>query len=269
MATTYNNSTTNANYLAAKTGLAPSVAAAWLANEGQSVANPTNPLNIVKGGTPNQTGSSGGFGTYASPTAGLDAAAWLLKANSAYQGILNAIKSGTPIQQAQAIQNSPWAAGHYSYSNISSMVGGASTPGGGASTPITPAVTASTNTNPPSSTGSMYGVVLNGQPFTAADVQTMLSTTDKLNLWTDAVPLLGSGARTSWEQLLTSYIGQPKTSALASSMQSGTFTTASANNPLGGLKIPDVQTAITFLAIILVGIAFLGLGGLIALRKKA
>ena len=127
MAVTYNNSSANINYLSAKTGLAPSVASAWLTNEGQSVANPTNPLNIVKGGTPGQTGSSGGFGTYSSPQAGLDAAAWLLTANSAYSNILSAIQSGTPLQQAQAIQNSPWAAGHYQYSGISSMVSGNST----------------------------------------------------------------------------------------------------------------------------------------------
>src|ERR1035437_269566 len=149
MAVTYNNSTANINYLSAKTGLATSVSSAWLTNEGQSVSNPTNPLNIVKGGTPGQTGSSGGFGTYASPQAGLDAAAWLLSANSAYSNIINAIKSGTPLQQAQAIQNSPWAAGHYGYSNISSMISstGTTAPSGGASTPITSTPTA---TNPPS-----------------------------------------------------------------------------------------------------------------------
>src|ERR1700690_614932 len=115
MANTSNATAANANYLASKTGLSPAVTMAWLQNEQQSVANPTNPLNILAGGTPGQTGSNGRFGTYANTTAGLDAAAWLLKNNAAYTPIL-ASTSSTPLAQAQAIQNSPWASGHYGYS---------------------------------------------------------------------------------------------------------------------------------------------------------
>lgn len=103
----------NANYLASKTGLSPAVALAWLRNECQSVANPTNPLNIRYYGSTGQTGKIGGFATYASPHAGLDGAARLVN-NSAYYAIIRAaIKTGNPWAEAHAIELSPWAGGHY------------------------------------------------------------------------------------------------------------------------------------------------------------
>lgn len=111
----------NAKYLASKTGLNYWVALAWLMNEGQSVNNPTNPLNIRKGGAPGQTGTSGGFAKYASPHAGLDAAAWLVNNSAHYTGIRAAIKTKDPLTEARAIERSPWAAGHY---------GGLKNPGG-------------------------------------------------------------------------------------------------------------------------------------------
>ena len=291
--TTYNNSAANIQYLSAKTGLAPSVSAAWLANEGQSVANPTNPLNIIAGGTPNQTGTSGGFGTYASPTAGLDAASWLLSANSAYQGILNAIRSGTPIQQAQAIQNSPWAAGHYGYSGISSMISptGTTTPSGGASTPIAPSPT---STNPGSSGGGSWSsgaLGISTDPnhiFTTAEVWKIAMTAngkdpnapfnanDPTYLKYSALP----GKTVGQLQAAINSTNDPLTGVLNTALSGLGFlpgigsvsTAATGTTAFGGtstgINIPDVQTAITFLAIILVGIAFIGVGGLIALRKK-
>lgn len=119
----------NANYLASKTGLNPSVALAWLKNECQSTPNPTNPLNIRYYGTNGQTGKIGGFGTYASTTAGLDAAARLVNGGAYYSGIRAAIKSGNPAAQAHAIELSPWAAGHYGgssthYGNITKALTG-------------------------------------------------------------------------------------------------------------------------------------------------
>ncbi len=295
--TTYNNSAANIQYLSAKTGLAPSVAAAWLANEGQSVANPTNPLNIVKGGTPNQTGTSGGFGTYASPTAGLDAAAWLLSANSAYRGILNAIQSGTPIQQAQAIQNSPWAAGHYGYSGISSMISptGTTAPGGGATTPLS---VSPTTTNPgtsgggtwtPSSSVSALGISTDpSHIFTTAEVWKIAMTANGKD--PNAPFNANDPTYQKYSALPGKTVGQltaainstndPLTGVLNTALSGlgflpgiGSVTTAATGTTAfggtsTGIKIPDVQTAITFLAIILVGIAFIGVGGLIALRKK-
>lgn len=103
----------NANYLSSKTGLDPRVALAWLKNECQSTANPTNPLNILYYGTHGQIGQRGRFGTYASTQAGLDGAAWLVNNSGYYSGIRAAIKTGDPVAQARAIENSPWAGGHY------------------------------------------------------------------------------------------------------------------------------------------------------------
>ena len=73
--------------------------------------------------------------------------------------------------------------------------------------------------------------------------------------------------RTSWQQLLNSYVGQPKTAALATSIQSGTNATATANDPVSIPNI-DLTAAVYFIGVILVGVVFVGTGGLIALRKK-
>jgi hypothetical protein len=100
-------------------GLSPIVAQAWLVNEGQSdsIATPSNPLNIVvRGGGSGsglETGSNGPLFTYASWQDGLKAVAHLLNANSAYSGILAAIKTGNPQAEARAIELSPWSGGNY------------------------------------------------------------------------------------------------------------------------------------------------------------
>jgi hypothetical protein len=100
-------------------GLSPIVAQAWLVNEGQSdsIATPSNPLNIVvRGGGSGsglETGSNGPLFTYASWQDGLKATAHLLKSNPAYSGILAAIASGNPQAQARAIELSPWSGGNY------------------------------------------------------------------------------------------------------------------------------------------------------------
>lgn len=281
MATTYNNSAANVQYLSQKTGLAPSVAAAWLANEGQTVANPTNPLNIIAGGTPGQTGSSGGFGTYASPTAGLDAAAWLLKANSSYSNILAAIQSGTPLQQAQAIQNSSWATSHYNYTGISSMVSGISTPGGGASTPIT---TTPSQTNPGTNTGttghtlydylSQAGVNVNPTDTYASVKQAALTTftNDKqFQPWMRSSPVLSA--------LLNPYANTPISQIpWNSNAFSGSWNPTqpnSANTPgytgaSGAISnlIPDIPSALMFLGVIAIGLVLILTGGIITLKRK-
>lgn len=254
---TFNTSQANITYLSARTGLAPSVAAAWLANEGQSVPNPTNPLNIRTGNTPNQTGSIGGFGTYSSPQAGLDAAAWLLNANKAYKGILAAISGGTPVQQAKAIEASPWAAGHYAPGNISARVaGGSSTPApsGGASTPLT----STPSTTNPGAFVPQPGFTQDGLPFSQTDANAILSFWDSKGLFND---LFGS-SRTETQQILNSYVGQPKTAELAQTMQTKFNAEAvKAGNPL---NFPDITGAVMFIGVVLVGVMFIGTGGLIA-----
>jgi hypothetical protein len=257
-----NTSQANISHLSSATGLAPSVAQAWLANEGQSTPNPTNPLNIRTGNTPNQTGSIGGFGTYASPAAGLDAAAWLLRVSSHYTGIISAIKSGTPLQQAQAIQNSPWAAGHYSYSKISNIVSGhSSVPSGGTSTPLASVW----GSNLPA-----FGTLFNlptGTILTAADTKQLADAAVQANKNAGNADPLGAGeAKTRAGMDL--FIGSSWTKATQDAMAAAFFGGASQTPGTNLPGIPDVQTAVTFVGIILVGVAFLGLGGLIALRKK-
>jgi len=109
--TTSNATVANATYLASKTGLTPAAAYAWLAAEGQQVPNPTNPLNIKTGGAPGQTGtlktSYGTFAQYASPQAGLDAAAWLVH-NGDYPDIRSTLNSGNAQAQTEAIDSSRW-----------------------------------------------------------------------------------------------------------------------------------------------------------------
>jgi hypothetical protein len=257
MAVTYNNSAANVNYLSAKTGLAPSVASAWLTNEGQSVGNPTNPLNIVKGGTPNQTGSVGAFGTYASPQAGLDAAAWLLKANTAYQGILVAIGVGSPVQQAQAIQNSPWAAGHYGNHNISDMVSssGSTTPSGGASTPLT---STPSQTNPGTS-ATLGKLGINTDPthiLTESDIwkiamqATQQDTTTPIN---------------ANNQIYQGYLANLKGKTVAQ-MTADAASGVTYQQP--GFTLPDVPGALMFLGVVAVGLVLILTGGIVTLKRK-
>lgn len=93
---------------------------AWLAHEGQAKSNATdtNPLNIQypgHSGSGLETGHVGVNNTYATPEAGLQATAHLIL-HGPYAGIratLAPIGKGDPIAQAQAIQDSPWAYGHY------------------------------------------------------------------------------------------------------------------------------------------------------------
>lgn len=121
MAVTYNDSAANVKTLCdAIPGLPAATAKAWLRCEGQSVSNPTNPLNILFYNTRSQIGSKGRFATYASTKAGLEDAAWLINKSSYYQGVRNALAKvnglsdvDAAILVARAIEESPWAGGHY------------------------------------------------------------------------------------------------------------------------------------------------------------
>ena len=123
MATYFGGATNeNAAYLASKTGLDKNVALAWLKNEGQATANPTNPLNILYGGYRQQIQNPGSrFARFPSTQAGLDEAAWLINNSSYDSGVRAAIATKSPALQARAIERSPWAAGNYR---------GATAPGG-------------------------------------------------------------------------------------------------------------------------------------------
>ena len=101
-----------AQLLSRLTGLDYNVAYDWLTAENSSI--PTDPLGILRGNSPYQTGSSGRFGTYASAFDGIRGAAWLI-AHGPYAKVRDAIKHGTPAQQRLAIIESPWAGGNYNH----------------------------------------------------------------------------------------------------------------------------------------------------------
>ncbi len=88
-----------------------------------------NPLNLTTaGGTitwPGQIGEDGPFAVFASRGAGINAAAANYTAGL-YPGVLAAFQVGDPHALAQAIQESPWDAGHYSGTLAMSVDGGAS-----------------------------------------------------------------------------------------------------------------------------------------------
>ncbi len=93
-----------------------SVVHAWLSCEGQDDANlsPYNPLNIIVGGTPGQSGRAGNSptATYASLGDGAHWTGWLID-HGPYAGIRAARATGDPYQIARAIEFSPWAASRY------------------------------------------------------------------------------------------------------------------------------------------------------------
>ena len=99
-------------------GFEPLACKAWLRCEAQGVNNPTNPLNIRKGGvtTSLQTGSIGDFAKFATVERGLYAAHVLinkLAPNYGYGQILAAANTHDAYRQARSIERSSWAAGLY------------------------------------------------------------------------------------------------------------------------------------------------------------
>jgi hypothetical protein len=115
---TYNDTPENVGYLAALFGFEPIVAKAWLRLEGQSVANPTNPLNIRDSLelTGYITTPTGKYGYFEDALRGLYSAKQLITRNKAsygYQAILDSAFTRDPFRQAKAIEASGWAAGHY------------------------------------------------------------------------------------------------------------------------------------------------------------
>lgn len=102
-------------------GLPVATAAAWLACEQSPGAwHATNPLNIRWYGSAGQIANVGGFATYATPEAGLKAAAGLILGSGYYGGVRAALGKGAHTV-AVAIEQSPWAAGHYGGSMVAGI----------------------------------------------------------------------------------------------------------------------------------------------------
>lgn len=118
--------------LVADTGLAPSVVASWMANEQPpgSASAPNGANNWLNVGSFDSGFVGGGANVWNAPTTAADATAAFLRGQSV-NGVAPPLGGGSPSirsilstagkspeVQAQAIQNSNWAASHYGYSGI-------------------------------------------------------------------------------------------------------------------------------------------------------
>lgn len=249
------------NELAAKTGLNKTVLSVW-ANLENGVNN-----NILGIRSP-----SGPLMRFSSQVQAADYTAQFLKSHSFYSGILSSA-SGTPAQQALAIAKSPWnlgvagtkAAGGASpyylkgFIRAGLLTSASFTPSGGVSTPLT---------QHPSSTATLGAWADQikfpiGHILTAADVESIVNTLDA-NGWFGS-GLAGLPSKEVTRGILKTHIGQAWNKSLENTLQSEFGTSADQANPISGLGI-DLSNALMFVAIILVGIAFLFLGGIIVLK---
>ena len=234
------------NRLSALTGLNKDVLNAWASRE-NGVNN--NILGVTSGGS---------LVKYPSQTAAAEATAKLIQTSPNYAGI-RASEGKTSQQQALAIAQSPWRLGgtgiklaggtdpyyYAGFVDAGILAGNTSKPGGGVSTPTMP----DTNTS-------------GGTP----DLGTVLA---QLGL-TDPTHTVTADESAK----IAAALGHPNDSTLMqffTDHQVGDLI-SKANSTLGidtgGLPNLDIPGALMFVAVILVGITFLILGGIIVLRKK-
>jgi len=253
------------NTLSGLTGLDKSVVAAWVKME-QGVNN--NVLGITSSSA-KTTANPHGLLSFANQTAAAEATANLLKTSPNYKGIM-ASTGGTPAQQAMAIAQSPW------------HLGGAGLKAAG-------------GTDPYYLAGFVKAGLLTGiagaAPPSSSSSGSSSSSSDSLASQLVALVFGGQVGKKSWQQaaedaLSAGTITVPNYSLLSDSISkagvnpSSTITssdytkvlTASASVQTGlqtlQNAIPDVQSALGFVGVIIVGIAFLGLGGLVLLKGK-
>jgi len=265
------SNTTFVNDLHNLTGLNLDVLTTWAKWEN---GGNNNVLGVTSGGV---------LQSYATPAAGAQATANLLK--SSYPSIIATAGQSSAVQ-ASAIANSRWNTGSASgsawYRNVVFApfgTGTSSTPSGGASTPIA-AVTTSTN---PGNTSTSSGVSLPSDltalltklgistdpthKLTASDIWKL--TANKVNVGgvnvmdpnaTDAQIAVAAPNNTMYKAYYDTLNGKTVADLVTNTASTG----------LGGISVPniDITTAVYFIGVILVGVVFVGTGGLIALRKK-
>ena len=112
----YNNTPENVAFFSELTGIPPIVVDAWMRCEGQDASqhSPTNPLNIQYFGSarPLQIGHHGVTAIYPDVDTGLRDAWGVLQLHY-YILVREKISTHDPLQIADAIEKSPWAASHY------------------------------------------------------------------------------------------------------------------------------------------------------------
>lgn len=246
MATDYS---TFINALASDTGLHKDVITQWVSLE-KGVNN--NILGVTSGGH---------LVSYPNQSLAAAATARLINTSSYYAGI-RASYGGTSAQQAKAIIASPWhssSATAYYQRGFASITGNNPLPSGGASTPITTVVGA-------------WGDLVSypsGHTLTQSDVNDIVSKLKSAGYFgqNGLIPdLSGAAAEGVTRSILTSHVGEPWNKALEDTLQ-GEFNNGAKNaTALGGLANLDLPGAITLVGVILVGITFLILGGIIVLK---
>lgn len=145
----------------------------WPANNPAGITSGNSAVDALSTGQTN----SAGFLIFATPAAGAQGYATLYKTDPNYAGVRAAIATGNPLAQLQAIQQSPWDAGHYvegGYNHLTSVYNQLT----GSNITITPETPSNSYPNAPSSSSSQnqisnqinfpptnYSVVANSQHF--------------------------------------------------------------------------------------------------------
>jgi len=273
-------------------GLNINVARAWI--QAESGGN-NNPLGMTA-----QRGSGAPVGQwisantylikYATPTAGIDAAAAHLKTSTYYHGIIGSLASGSASQQAMAIIASPWNATNSTYyanafskagllGNLSAhqthlinigdvagllqtlgytaASGGVRGSGGGHVAPV--AGTILTSTPVAAVTGAtssnMFGLA-DGTVLTADVITKMMATLDAGGFFANDP---GGIARSETQTILASFQGQQWNATTALAMQAQLGSAATAANPVGN-AISNIGATLGKIATYLGALILIGLG---------
>ncbi len=232
-------------------GLNYNVASTWISSEKGVSGNVLGTTFTSK-----ITGKQALF-TYPSQEAGLrDAASWIQN-RSIYTGIKSSLGQSAPIQ-ANAIATSPWNRTYYVgvFKDLISPTGSAA-PGGGASTPLTQV---------PTNTPTPFIDITEGKLLDLQDVTYILQRYNTTGQFDSPIPGVGAAARATFTTILSGFIGKPWNKANRDALQSQITTAADSAKP--SIKF-DIVGAVMFIGVILVGIALIGTGGLIALKGKA
>lgn len=231
------------NRLSALTNLNKDVLNAWVGRE-KGVNN--NILGVTSGGS---------LVKYPSQTAAAEATARLIQTSPNYAGI-RASEGKTSQQQALAIAQSPWRLGgtgiklaggtdpyyYKGFVEAGILAGNTSKPGGGVSTPTMPDTASSSDLT---SIFNTLGIKADNHPITVDESKAIVNALGHPNDST----------------LMQFFTGRPADEVLRKANSGFGIDTS-------GVPNFDIPSALMFVAVVLIGLTFMILGGIIVLRKK-
>lgn len=258
------------NRLSELTGLRKDVLAAWVQRE--QGTHPGNVLGVTSRAlrTPS---NPHGLVNYANQREGAEATARLIQSSPNYAGI-RASAGGTSAQQALAIAKSPWRLGpsgvraqpnqidpYYFRGFVQAGIlggtsGNPSIPSGGTSTPIMPMSTTVAETTD-ALTALQAKLKAIGIP---SDPNHKFTKVEALLIANKIYGVQGDIA----ERIAQNWTGRTVAEQAAISSETVPNTITDIQNAIPNIDIPG---ALMFMAVILVGITFIILGGIIVLRK--